>query len=142
VVLVDRLKPKLKPPGTKRLKLMLSTSAFKFNLRRYTGGGRPLAAPLGTPHRVRRGRAVQVDPIKPKLKPPGTERLKLKCDILLSTLAFKIKLRRYTAGLDASCLVDGLLAGPRAPVARLTCQPHFIYVLLRSSSPKALHMVS
>jgi hypothetical protein len=35
---------KLKPPGTKRLKLnsdtLLSASAFKFNLRRYTGGGK------------------------------------------------------------------------------------------------------
>jgi hypothetical protein len=38
---------------------------------------------------------VQVDPIKPKLKPPGTKRLKLKCDILLSTSAFKFNLRRY-----------------------------------------------
>jgi len=38
---------------------------------------------------------VQVDPIKPKLKPPGTKRLKLKCDTLLSTSAFKFKLRRY-----------------------------------------------
>ena len=26
------------------------------------------------------GRAVQVDPMKPKLKPPKTKRLKLKCD--------------------------------------------------------------
>jgi hypothetical protein len=38
-----KLKPKLKPPGTKGLKLNcdtpLSTSAFKFNLRRYTVGG-------------------------------------------------------------------------------------------------------
>jgi hypothetical protein len=36
------MKTKLKPPGTKRLKLkcgaLLSTSAFKFNLRRYTKG--------------------------------------------------------------------------------------------------------
>jgi len=39
---------------------------------------------------------VQVDPIKPKLKPPGTKRLTLKCDILLSTTAFKFNLRRYT----------------------------------------------
>jgi hypothetical protein len=38
---------------------------------------------------------VQVDPIKPKLKPPGTKRLKLKCDILLSNSAFKVNLRRY-----------------------------------------------
>ena len=38
---------------------------------------------------------MQVDPIKPKSKPPGTKRLKLKCDILLSTSAFKFNLRRY-----------------------------------------------
>jgi len=40
---------------------------------------------------------VQVDPSKPKLKPPGSTRLKLNCDILLSTSPFKINLRRYTA---------------------------------------------
>ena len=34
--------------------------------------------------------------MKPKLKPPGTKRLKLNCDILLSTSAFKFNLRRYT----------------------------------------------
>ena len=39
---------------------------------------------------------MQVDPIKPTLKAPGTKRLKLKCDILLSTSAFKFNLRRYT----------------------------------------------
>jgi len=43
-----------------------------------------------------RGRAVQVDPINPKLKPPGTKRLKLKCGTLLSTFAFKFNSRRYT----------------------------------------------
>jgi hypothetical protein len=31
---------------------------------------------------------MQVDPINPELKAPGTKRLKLKCDILLSTSAF------------------------------------------------------
>ena len=41
------------------------------------------------------GQAVQVDPIKPKLKPPGIKRLKLNCDVLLSTSAFKINLRHY-----------------------------------------------
>jgi len=41
---------------------------------------------------------VQVYPIKPKLKPPGTKRLKLNCDVLLSTSAFKINLRRYNEG--------------------------------------------
>jgi hypothetical protein len=44
------------------------------------------------------GTTVQVDPMKPELKPPGTKRLKLKCDILLSTSAFKFNLRRYTLG--------------------------------------------
>jgi len=38
-----------------------------------------------------------VDPIKPTFKAPGSERLKLKCDDLLSNFAFKLNLRRYTA---------------------------------------------
>jgi hypothetical protein len=38
--------------------------------------------------------AVQVDPIKPALKAPGTKRLKLKCDEQLSNFAFKFNLRR------------------------------------------------
>jgi len=33
--------------------------------------------------------------MKPKLKPPGTSSLKLKCDVMLSTSAFKFDLRRY-----------------------------------------------
>ena len=37
---------------------------------------------------------MQVDPIKPKLKPPGTRHLKLNCSMLLSTFAFKFNLRR------------------------------------------------
>ena len=41
------------------------------------------------------GRAVQVDPIKPKLKPPGAKRLKHKHDEPLSSFAFKFNLRRY-----------------------------------------------
>ena len=45
------------------------------------------------------GGAVQVDPIKPKLKPPGTKLLKLKIDLLLSTSASKFNLRRYTWAL-------------------------------------------
>jgi hypothetical protein len=36
-----------------------------------------------------RGKKVQVDPIEPTLKAPGSERLKLKCDDLLSNFAFK-----------------------------------------------------
>jgi len=46
----------------------------------------------------RLGRAVQVDPIKPTLKAPGSERLILKYDQLLSTFAFKSNSRHYTWG--------------------------------------------
>jgi len=42
------------------------------------------------------GRAVQVDPIKPKLKPLGNKRLKPKYDTPLSKLPFAFNLRRYT----------------------------------------------
>jgi len=38
---------------------------------------------------------VQVDPIKPTLKSPGTMRLKLEFDELRSIFAFKFSLRRY-----------------------------------------------
>ena len=39
---------------------------------------------------------MQVDPIKPTLKAPGTKHLKLEYDELPSTVAFKLNLRRYT----------------------------------------------
>ena len=42
------------------------------------------------------GRAVWVDPIKPRLNAPGTKRLKLKHDKLLSTSAFNFNLCCYT----------------------------------------------
>jgi len=38
---------------------------------------------------------VQVDPIKPTSNAPGTKRLKLEYDELLSSFAFKFNLRRY-----------------------------------------------
>jgi len=43
---------------------------------------------------------VQVDPIKPKLTPPGTKQLTIRCDELLSIFAFKFNLRRYTEDED------------------------------------------
>jgi len=43
------------------------------------------------------GRAVQVDPIKPTLKAPGTKRLKLKYDEQLSNFAFNFNLRCYSS---------------------------------------------
>ena len=44
---------------------------------------------------------VQVDPLKPKLKAPGTKRLKVSGDILLSTSALKSDMRRYIKGPSA-----------------------------------------
>jgi hypothetical protein len=38
---------------------------------------------------------VQADPIKPKLKLPGSKLLKLECGVLLSNVAFDFNLRRY-----------------------------------------------
>ena len=43
---------------------------------------------------------MQVAPIKPTLKAPGTKRLKVKYDGLLSSFSFKFHLRRYTEGAD------------------------------------------
>jgi len=50
-----------------------------------------------------RGRAVQVDPIEPTLKAPGTKRLKLKYDVALSNFAFNFNLRRYTEVSMTTC---------------------------------------
>ena len=46
---------------------------------------------------------MQVDPLESNLKPPGTKRLKVRCDLLLSISGFKFNLRRYTevAALNA-----------------------------------------
>jgi len=73
-------------------------------------GGRRQRRPL-TASRAH-GRAVQVDPINSTFKAPGTNRLKLEFDDLLSSFAFNFNLRRYTmaACLD-TLLRDGLEAG-------------------------------
>ena len=39
---------------------------------------------------------MQVDPIKPTLRAPGTERLKLKSEELLSNFGFRFNVRCYT----------------------------------------------
>jgi hypothetical protein len=71
--------------------------AFKFILRRYTEvAWLPDLKKLALGDNDLYGGAVQVDSIKPELTPPGTRRLKLNCDVLLSTSAFKFNLRRYT----------------------------------------------
>ena len=101
---VDPDKPKLKAPGPEHLKLiynkMLSTFAFKFNLRRHMEKAIPKFIML-----AKNGEAVQVHPMNPKLKLPGTKHLKLKCDALLSTYAFKFNLRRYRTGCPSPSTV-------------------------------------
>jgi hypothetical protein len=54
-----------------------------------------MAAGGGPEGLVHLGRAVQVEPINPALKEPGTKRLKLNYDEPLSNFAFKINLRRH-----------------------------------------------
>jgi hypothetical protein len=50
--------------------------------------------------------------MEPKLKPPRTKRLKLKCDTLLSTSAFKSNLRRYTKRLgEAKATIKKKIGG-------------------------------
>jgi len=99
-VQVDPIKPTLKARGTECLKLvyeeLLSIFAFNFSLRRYS----KVLHLHRPPHHCRRagfhGGEVQVDPMKPVLKQPGTERLNLECDEPLSNFAFNFNLRRYT----------------------------------------------
>ena len=56
----------------------------------------------GEPPHPRRGGAVQVEPMKPTLKAPGSKRSKVKYDKLLSILAFNFNLRRYIVALHDS----------------------------------------
>ena len=52
---------------------------------------------------------MQVDPIKPQSEPPGTKRLKQKCDALPLTSAFEFKFRRYTLAVGTTLMdEDGL----------------------------------
>ena len=67
----------------------------------------PRPAPAKLP-----GRTVQLDPIKPTLKPAGSKRLKLKYVKLLSTFAFKFNSRRYTPASAAAAAAAGAGVGP------------------------------
>jgi len=48
------------------------------------------------------GRAVQVDPIKPTLKAPGTKRLQLRCGETGFKSWFKCNLRRYNSATSGA----------------------------------------
>ena len=68
---------------------------------------------------------MQVDPINPTLKAPGTKRLKLKCDTLLSTFAFKFHLRRYIEAKFEHIFLERLYQQGQAHTAR-----HVIHLVL------------
>ena len=70
------------------------------------------------------GRVAQVDTIKSTLKPRGTICLKLKCDIMLSTSAFKFNLRHYT-------MVAAGLTSPLFPADELAVMGGFRYPNVR-----------
>jgi hypothetical protein len=76
-------------------------------------------APLQQGVCVGQGEAVQVDPMKPKLKPPGSKRLKLNCDDPLSRFAFKFNLRHFNKD-EPRCfgcdVCDGVWCNACSPV--------------------------
>jgi len=77
---------------------------------------KPLVAGAGEParrHPARHGEAVQFDSFKPKFKPLELSAGKLKCEMLLSTFAFKSNLRRYFM----TCIIDSDEEADRAQLA-------------------------
>ena len=69
------------------------------------------------------GRAVHVDPTKPTLKPPGTKRLKLKYDDVLSNFVFDFTLRRYIKEEGVTVLVTAAGKAEDAPVPASSLPP-------------------
>jgi hypothetical protein len=108
----------------------LSNFAFKFNLRRYTMDLLNELPAFNT-SALTVGRC-RLTLSKPVLKPPGTQRLKLNCHMLLSTFAFIFNLRRYTTGPSWRGPSPGQVAygkgrrplNPAGPLPLLPFSPH------------------
>ena len=75
---------------------------------------------------------MQVDPIKPALKAPGTKCLKLNCDEPLSNVAFKFNLRRY--------IMDAIIAAKKR--GRGILDKHSRPTLNRRTEAARLYMYS
>ena len=71
------------------------------------------------------GEAMQVEPMTSKLKAPGTKRLKLKYDNLLSSFAFNIELRLYTMVDRGDVVTVGQVDIPRHATQR-TLNPRLL----------------
>jgi len=67
--------------------------------------------------------------MKPVLKAPGTKRLKLKCDLLLSTSAFKFNMRRYT---KAAAMAEACRGFPKSGSVPSSNGEHLKGLLARS----------
>ena len=65
---------------------------------------------------------MQVHPIEPTLKTPGTERLKLENEQLLSNFAFNFNLRRFTED-DYDDEDDAAAAGAQPPAKKFKASP-------------------
>ena len=122
------------------------------------GGGAGGALPRQVPpphHRRRRrrrwgrrGRAVQVDPIKPTLKAPGTKRLRLKYDVPLSNLLSNLTCAA-TARSSTPLWKRSSLRRPPCNTARLvgpcnceirSCE--YLHIVLHASDPCFLRYIS
>jgi hypothetical protein len=86
------------------------------------------AAPVGGRHH---GRAVQVDPIKPKFKAPRMKLLKLQYDGPLSNSALKFNLRHYAMGFTRVLM-------PRAGAGPTLGQRQGVQVVLCNTLAEAL----
>jgi hypothetical protein len=83
---------------------------------------------------------VQIDPIKPKLKPPGTQRLKLEHDGLLSNFGFRCNLSRYIeegegAGADIKPAAAAAAAGQDVFPGRETLKRRLLLLLDKLANP-------
>ena len=77
----------------------------------------PLRRGAAALHRHAQGGAVQVDPMKPALKAPDSNRLKLEHEKTLSNFAFNFNLRRYTKP-DVNATA-GFYTYPTADIAKM-----------------------
>jgi len=74
--------------------------------------------------------------MKPTLKAPGTKRLKLKYNILLSSFAFNCNLRRYTTVGPGSCSME-----PRRKHGASFYMPKILSVSLTLIADAARHVI-